>query len=117
MSQPYRVMGREDELCVGELLFEQVTNLTTVARIDGHEHIIQNREGECWSEQMSHKGEVQAEAHTVLVALAVICSGWKFTSSIEIHIEAQFANRRSQLRREFTFVVSVDVAIHLPKSS
>jgi hypothetical protein len=45
------------------------------------------------------------------MALAMICTWWKFASPIEVYIEAQFANRGGELRRELAFVISVDVSI------
>src|SRR5258708_6286387 len=39
------VMGGENELCIREFIFQKVADLSTMARINGHQHVVEN--GEC----------------------------------------------------------------------
>ncbi|MGL3210551.1 hypothetical protein [Bradyrhizobium sp. BR 1433] len=45
VSQRDLVMLREDELGVGEPVFQEGAYLTTVAGVDGHQHVIEDSEG------------------------------------------------------------------------
>ncbi len=53
-------MGREDELGIRKARLQQCADFTAMPLVDGHQHVIEDSEGEALAEQMAHECEIQA---------------------------------------------------------
>src|SRR5439155_14732432 len=86
---PQAVMRRDDELGVGKLRLQQLAELITVPRIDGHDDVVQQRDRETLAEQPLHQSKVETDPHAVLMAFAVIGGWWKQAALVEIDFEIE----------------------------
>ena len=82
-----------------------------MSRINGHNNVVQKRDCELIAEQPLHEREIEADAHAVLMPLAVVRTRREKTSFIEVDIEVEFALAGRELRGELAFVVFVNRAI------
>jgi hypothetical protein len=96
VPQPDLVMGRENELRIRKALLKEGANLTAMAGVNRHQHVVQHGEGEVLSKQ--HQGQVEAEPHAVLMALAVIGAWREVAGTVEIVVEAK-AHPKTPYRR------------------
>ena len=90
-------MGGDNELRVGKVVLEQLTELIAMVAIDGHDNVVQQSKSKALSEETLHEREVEAKSHTVLVALAVIGPWRERAPTVKVHIETKFADRRPQV--------------------
>src|SRR6202035_1514717 len=58
-----------------------------------------------------HERKIKANAHAVLMSLAVVSTGREKPTLIEVNIKIELALARCELRRELAFIVFVDLAI------
>ena len=84
-------MCRDDELGVRKLCFQKLAELIAVARIDGHDDVVQERQRETIAKEALHERKIETHSHAVLVAFAVVGSGREQASFVEIHIETKLA--------------------------
>src|ERR1035437_2406100 len=111
VAKPNRVMRRHDELRIGKLRLQKCTHFTTMASVHGHENVVEHGEREPGALEVPHKCEVQAQAHAVLVALAVIRARGEEAATVEVHVETEFSHRRDELSLKLVFIVAVGGAI------
>jgi hypothetical protein len=88
--EPHAVVGGENELRVGEFLFEKSANFAPVTGIDRHEHVVEDGEGEFMTERVLHERQIKAQPHGVLMAFAVVGAGRKEPAAVEIHVSRFF---------------------------
>lgn len=84
-------MGRNHELRIRELVFEQFAELAAVTDIDGHHDVIHQRKYETIPQQALHQCEIQTDAHTVLMPLAVKGTRRVHAAVVEVDIKVEFA--------------------------
>jgi hypothetical protein len=77
----------------------------------GHDHIVQKSERESITEKSLHQREIKADAHAILMALAVVGAGRKKSAIVKIDIEIELSLARCELRGERAFVIFVNSAI------
>ena len=106
-------MGRDDELRVRKARLQEAAELLAVALVDGHDNVVQDGKPEPVAEHALHQREIQAHAHPVLVAFAVVGGGRKHALVVERHFQIELALRRIELRLEGALVVGVDVAVEV----
>src|SRR5260370_39912681 len=78
-----------------------------MTRVYGHQDVVEHREGEPGPIKMPHEREVQAEAHGVLMAFAVVCARREKAAAVEVDVKSQFTHRGHKLSFEFVLVVSI----------
>src|SRR3546814_7497832 len=115
MAKPHLVVRREDELGGRKSGFKQGAHFAAMPLVDGYQHVVENGESEAFSKQVAHEREIQAEPHPILMSFAVIGTRREAAAAIEIHIEAELADRRNEVRSEVAFVVLVDLTIIIGK--
>ena len=69
---PQAVMRGDDELRVGKIRLQEFAEFIAMPGINGHDHIVQEREREPIPEKALHQRKIKADAHAVLMAFAVI---------------------------------------------
>ena len=79
--------------------------------VNRHDDVVQQREGELRAEQLLHQREVEADAHPVLVPLAVVGGRRIQSALVEIDIKVETSLGRRQLGREVGLVLAVDRAV------
>ena len=79
--------------------------------VNRHDDVVQQREGELRAEQPLHQREVEADAHPVLVPLAVVGGRRIQSALVKIDVKAKTPLGRGQLRREVGLVLAVDRAV------
>ncbi len=101
-------MCRENELGVRKLRFKKTADVAAMAGINRHEHIVENGEGELVAEGVLHQGQIEAEAHAILMALAVIRAGREKATPVEINVKAELGRCRLEPAHKLIFVLAVD---------
>src|ERR1035437_829056 len=105
---PQPVMRSDNKLRVGEIRLQEFAELIAVSGVHRHNHVVQKRKIESISEEPLHEREIKADAHTVLMALAMVSTGRKQTAFVEVDIEIELAFARGELRGELGLIVFVD---------
>ena len=104
-------MRGEHKLRAGELRQQHAGDLPAVAGVDGHQDVVQGGEAEFFALESAHQGEEEAQAHAVLVSLAVEGARREEALAVEVDVERQLAGARRQPRLEGALVVAVDAAV------
>ena len=89
MSRPNLIVGRHDELDVGEDVLEQLTELSAVVSVHGSHYIVENGKPEVRFEELPDQGQVEADPHPVLVTFAVVGHRWEHAEPVEVDFEVK----------------------------
>ena len=112
---PDLVVSGDDELGTRKTVLEESTELLPVILVDGHHDVIEHREAEAVAKEALHQRQVQADSHTILMALAVV-GAWRVHSLvIERDRQIELALCRFELRLERPLVLTIDLAVEVTK--
>lgn len=89
--EPHAVVSGQDKLRVWKFLLQERANLTTMAGVDRHQHIVEDGKRKSVAERVLHQCKIEAKPHAILMALAVVGPGRKSASSVKVDIEGQSA--------------------------
>jgi hypothetical protein len=75
----------DDELRIRKLVLEKLADPSTVLRIDRHNYIVKNAKAEAGPKDVLQQGQIEAQAHPILVAFAVKGTRWEHALLVEVN--------------------------------